>query len=123
MKTIKRLAGFLWLPLACCLAVFLLFRFVFFLGYVPSESMEPTIQANSFIIGNRIYSGLFQGDIVIFEKDGQCLVKRIAAVPGDTVLIPPWKQRECFPSPRKAILSWETIRTYLWTADIGKTYL
>ena len=87
MKTIKRLAGFLWLPLACCLAVFLLFRFVFFLGYVPSESMEPTIQANSFIIGNRIYSGLFQGDIVIFEKDGQCLVKRIAAVPGDTVYI------------------------------------
>lgn len=39
-----------------------------FLGYVPSESMEPTIQANSFIIGNRIYSGLFQGDIVILKK-------------------------------------------------------
>lgn len=87
MKMIKRLVKFLWLPLLCCLVVLLLFRFVFFLGYVPSESMEPTIPADSFIIGNRLYGELHRGDIVIFEKEDRCLVKRIAAVPGDTVYL------------------------------------
>lgn len=87
MKMVKRFVKFLWLPLLCCLVVFLLFRFVFFLGYVPSESMEPTIPANSFIIGNRLYGELHRGDIVIFENEGRYLVKRIAAVPGDIVYI------------------------------------
>lgn len=75
------------IPLSCCLLVLMLFRFVFFLGYVPSASMEPTIPKNSFIIGVRLYGELNRGDIVVFEKDGRCLVKRIAAVPGDTVYL------------------------------------
>ena len=87
MPMIKRLVKFLWFPLLCCFVVFLLFRFVLFLGYVPSKSMEPTIPADSFIIGNRLYGELHRGDMVIFEKEGRCLVKRIAAVPGDTVYI------------------------------------
>src|SRR5699024_11038049 len=87
MQVIKRLVKFLWFPLLCCLIVFLLLRFVIFLGYVPSESMEPAIPADSFIVGNRLYGELYRGDVVIFEKEGRCLVKRIAAVPGDTVYI------------------------------------
>ena len=87
MQVIKRLVKFLWFPLLCCLIVFLLLRFVIFLGYVPSESMEPAIPADSFIVGNRLFGELYRGDVVIFEKEGRCLVKRIAAVPGDTVYI------------------------------------
>jgi signal peptidase I len=87
MKMIKKTMRFLSVPLLCGLGVFLLFRFVLFLGYVPSASMEPTISTDSLIIGNRFYGELQRGDIVIFERNGTCLVKRIAAIPGDTVYL------------------------------------
>lgn len=67
------------------LLIYLLFRFVFLLGYVPTSSMEPTLQEKSFILGSRIFSELKSGDIIIFEKDGVLLVKRIAGCPGDRV--------------------------------------
>lgn len=47
--------------------------------------MEPTLKRGSYIIGCRIYSSLETGDIIIFRHDGKLLVKRIAAVSGDTV--------------------------------------
>ena len=87
MKMIKKTMRFLSVPLLCGLGVFPLFRFVLFLGYVPSASMEPTISTDSLIIGNRFYGELQRGDIVIFERNGTCLVKRIAAIPGDTVYL------------------------------------
>ena len=87
MKIVKKFLGIVGVPLLCAAVVFLLFRFVLFLGYVPSASMEPTISAESWILGSRIYRELKRGDIVIFEKDGRYLVKRIVAVPGDTLYI------------------------------------
>ena len=75
------------LTLRCGGAILLLFQFVLFLGYVPSTSMEPTIMAGSWILGNRLYSELRRGDIVIFEREGTYLVKRIVAIPGDMVYI------------------------------------
>ena len=59
--------------------IVLAFKHVLFIGYVPSESMEPTLKAGSYIIGSRIYGELKTGDIIIFEHDGKMLVKRIAA--------------------------------------------
>ena len=47
--------------------------------------MEPTLPQESFIFGIRIFDEPQVGDIVVFEKDGALLVKRIAAGPGDTV--------------------------------------
>lgn len=47
--------------------------------------MEPTIDAGSYILGTRIISMLDTGDIIVFRHDGQLLVKRIAACPGDQV--------------------------------------
>lgn len=47
--------------------------------------MEPTIPAGSFILGTRLYGRLEVDDIIIFEKDGQYLVKRIAGCPGDKI--------------------------------------
>ena len=73
------------LPIGLTLLIYLLFRFVFLLGYVPTSSMETTLQEKSFILGSRIFSELKSGDIIIFEKDGVLLVKRIAGCPGDKV--------------------------------------
>lgn len=70
---------------AAALFFFCLFRFVFFWGFVPTQSMEPTIPTGSFILGTRLYGKLEVGDIIVFEKDGLYLVKRIAGCPGDII--------------------------------------
>ena len=82
----KRLLPIL-IPLLCAILVLLLFRFVFYLGFVPSTSMEPTIHQGSLIIGFRLYGELRTGDIVIFRHEGRTLVKRIAAGPGETCIL------------------------------------
>lgn len=75
-----------WLvPAIAMLLTFILLRCVFLIGYVPTESMEPTLERGSYIIGCRIYSNLETGDIIIFRHDGKMLVKRIAAMEGDMV--------------------------------------
>ena len=75
------------IPLLCAILVLLLFRFVFYLGFVPSTSMEPTIHKGSLIIGFRLYGELRTGDIVIFRHEDRILVKRIAAGPGETCIL------------------------------------
>lgn len=74
------------IPALCAATVFLLLRCFFFVGYVPTESMEPTIPKGSYILGNRVYGELHRGDIIIFKKNDQMLVKRIAAEPGDCIV-------------------------------------
>jgi Signal peptidase I len=59
---------------------------VLFLGHVPTESMEPTLKKDSFILGTRLYGDLIDGDIIIFERHGRLLVKRIAASGGEAVV-------------------------------------
>lgn len=89
-------------PMALTLFAFVLFRAILFVGYVPTSSMEPTLEAGSYIMGTRISKDLNNGDIVVFHHDGQLLVKRIAACPGDeidlreiaymkTIAIPVWE--------------------------------
>lgn len=91
------------LPVGLTLLFYILIRYVFLIGYVPTASMEPTLQRESFIIGIRIFEEPQVGDIIVFEKDGKLLVKRIAAGPGeevdlslltymDTVPIPIWEE-------------------------------
>ena len=72
-------------PALALLGTCLLFRFVLFIGYVPSESMEPTLKKGSIIVGSRLFGELKAGDIIVFRHGGKLLVKRIAAVGGDTV--------------------------------------
>lgn len=83
-RIIKELLPWL-VPLGVALTIFVIFSRILFLGYVPTSSMEPTLMKDSLIVGTRIYSELKVGDIVIFEHDGQYLVKRIAAVGGDVI--------------------------------------
>ena len=73
------------LPVLVTLTALILLRFVFFVGYVPSASMEPTIPAGSVIWGSRLYGELQRGDIIVFEHDGILMVKRIYGIPGDQI--------------------------------------
>lgn len=75
------------LPILLCFGVWMLFRTVLFVGIVPSSSMEPAIPAGSIILGSRIFSELGRGDIIVFRHEGKTLVKRVVAVPGDTVYL------------------------------------
>lgn len=73
------------IPVGLTLLLFALLKYVFLIGYVPTPSMEPTLPEESFIFGTRIFRELKTGDIVVFEKDGMLLVKRIAGCPGDQI--------------------------------------
>lgn len=75
------------IPMLSFVAAIVLLRFVFYIGYVPTESMEPTIPAGSKVIAIRIIKDLSVGDIVVFEHNGTNMVKRIAAGPGEEVQI------------------------------------
>ena len=75
------------LPFALGCTVFILLRFVFCIGYVPTESMEPTISKCSYIVAVRIWGNLRIGDIVLFKREDKLLVKRIAAAAGDVVYV------------------------------------
>lgn len=68
------------------ITMIILLKTVFLIGYVPSESMEPTLPKGSFVIGYRLCSEFEVGDIIIFSHANKLLVKRIVAVEGDTVI-------------------------------------
>jgi len=82
-KIIKQWAA----PVLCGLFILLLFRFAFFIGYVPSTSMEPTIKAGSVIFGHRFISNINRGDVLVFSHDRYMVVKRVAAVERDLIYI------------------------------------
>lgn len=73
------------IPVMCFVLILIAFRFVLFIGYVPSESMEPTIHNGDIIIGTRIFYNLCIRDIIIFKHGDKIMVKRIAACPGETI--------------------------------------
>lgn len=75
------------IPMLSFVTAIVLLRFVFYIGYVPTESMEPTIPARSKVIGIRIIQDLSVGDIIVFKHNGTNMVKRIAAGPGEMVQI------------------------------------
>ena len=86
MKAIfKKIHPFI-IPIIVTLIVVLLFRYIFMLGYVPTSSMEPTLETGSLILGLRLFDELETGDIIIFRHDSSYLVKRIAACEGDTLV-------------------------------------
>ena len=73
------------IPAFVILTLLILFRTVLLIGYVPSESMEPTLEKDSFIVGYRLFNEIETGDIIIFEREGTLMVKRVAACEGDIV--------------------------------------
>ena len=83
--SIKRWSRWWMVPVGISILIWILFHTIFLVGYVPSESMEPTLKKGSYLIAVRIYASLETGDIIVFQRDGELLVKRIAAVGGDKV--------------------------------------
>ena len=84
----RRVRKYIWLiPVFVAALTVVLMKTVFFIGYVPTSSMEPTLKKESIIFGVRIFDDLKMGDIIVFTKDGQAMVKRIAAVAGETITI------------------------------------
>lgn len=86
MKLLFRKIRSFIIPVAITLTVVILFHSIFFLGYVPTESMEPTLKTGSLILGLRCCDDLQNGDIIILRHDGSYLVKRIAACEGDSLI-------------------------------------
>jgi len=83
--------GYLVVTLA---EVFVLFRVLLQLAYVPSGSMETTIPTKSLLVGWRLPYVVSdplpeRGDIVTFwnEEMDRVLVKRVIGLPGETVSI------------------------------------
>lgn len=86
-------------PICLTLLCYVLLQHVFLLGYVPSASMEPTLQEGSFIFGLRIFETPTVGDIIVFEKDNTLQVKRIAAGPGDQIDLTKLEYMDSLPIP------------------------
>lgn len=75
------------IPVIITSLALLLFNMVILIAYVPTSSMEPTIKAKSYIVCNRLASDFEKGDVIVFLKDNELLVKRIAGCSGDKVEI------------------------------------
>ena len=73
------------IPVLLTFFTFTVFKYYYFVGYVPTSSMEPTLKTGSYIIGKRVFDDLKKGDIIVFRKDGLLLVKRIYGCPGDVI--------------------------------------
>lgn len=67
------------------LTVFLLFGVFFGIGVVQGDSMEPSLADGDLVLVWRLERQYATGDVVFFTHGGDQLVKRVAAVPGDTV--------------------------------------
>lgn len=88
----KSISTFSWTLGAIVLAIFL--RTVFIGVFkVPTVTMAPTLLAGDFIISNKLAYGFKdkspeRGDVIVFtrpEKLGQFFIKRIVAVPQDSI--------------------------------------
>lgn len=83
------------LPAAVGLAVsFLVFRYSFLLGYIPSSSMYPTYKQGDIVVAKRLQEVkdacvIKKGDIVVFHHEGRVLIKRVIALPSQRVEIGP----------------------------------
>jgi signal peptidase I len=80
-----------WLRQAVALFVFLIIAFLyhsfFTLSVVRGKSMEPTFHDGQVILvgkGGLLFGPLKHGDVVVFTRNGQLLVKRVVALPYET---------------------------------------
>lgn len=89
----KEIFDFITTVLTAAIIAILFFKYVCFIGIVPSQSMKPTINVGERIFVVRTYfeKSLHRGDIVVFEKqiDGKelYLIKRLIGLPGDKITI------------------------------------
>ena len=73
--------------LAVALSVGGLFVFLIGIDRVSGMSMYPYLNDGDWIVYSRTGKEMRRDEVVVFEKDGESMVKRIAGLPGDTVEI------------------------------------
>ena len=96
-KRVRRVAmEWILLIAAALLIAFLIKTFLFQAFYIPSASMEPTLDVGDRVLVNKLsykVHDVNRGDIVVFDAppcaesgDIKDLVKRVIGLPGDTVI-------------------------------------
>ena len=87
MKTNKKLIP-VFIAAAVIICCALASRFLVQLAIVDGKSMEPTYRGYQFVFVSKTGNDFQRGDVIAFrcENAGR-LIKRIAAVPGDSIVI------------------------------------
>lgn len=75
------------IPALISILVIIILKTIVFIGYVPTDSMEPALHKGNIIFGYRIVNEIDKGDIIAFKHSGHVLVKRVAATPGETIFM------------------------------------
>ena len=76
--------------LACIVFLVLICNLFFFqVAKVNGDSMSPTLEEKQFVIISKVASvnSIERGDIVVFDYQGKNLIKRVVALPGETIQI------------------------------------
>lgn len=77
--------------LAGTAAAVLLVRWLVLAPYgVRSDSMRPTVRAGEVVLVDKVthrVRGLHRGDLIVFRQLDEAVLKRVVALPGDTVAI------------------------------------
>lgn len=88
--TVKKVIEGVKEPLLAVFAALLLSCFIISHTRVPTGSMIPTIYPGTHLIVNHIpyyYRNPKHGEIVVFKWQGENLIKRVVAIPGDVIMI------------------------------------
>ena len=74
-------------------AVMLLFTFLIGVDRVSGNSMYPYLNDGDWVLYTRTGAEIRRDEVIVFKKQGESMVKRVAGLPGDTVEISPWGSR------------------------------
>lgn len=88
LKTCKLIIEKVKEPILAILAALLISCFIMSHTQVPTESMMPTINPGNHLIVNRLpyyYRDPIRGEIIVFEHEGEHLIKRVIGQPGDCI--------------------------------------
>lgn len=70
------------------LVTFFILQLLVGMAYIPSASMEPTLNVGRkypFCQVSYLFNGPDRGDIIVFDDEGVIYCKRIIGIPGDSV--------------------------------------
>lgn len=77
--------------LILCTIILIVFKLIIINGFIPSESMQPTLNIGDGIVANRlayVSASPRRGDVIVFNTDeysGDYLIKRVVGLPGDVI--------------------------------------
>ena len=98
--------------LALILCVAGVFGILIGVDRVAGNSMYPYLNHGDWIVYGRNSGKMQRNDVIVFEKNGECMVKRIVGLPGDTV--------EISPSGNRVVINGTQVREdYVTLADVS----